>query len=158
MPDVASRARWRSGVGTARLEHWARLGFWLALVGSWVVMVAHMWDALTTLPSAERLEESRMAVIPTPRTFAAAAIFSALELGVVLVALWPWRSGWYAARLALAALGLITWFIITTPMGLSQMDWVHRRWLGVMILATAAALAVHLAYRLVRRLVGPGLE
>lgn len=159
MPDVAPRTgRWGSAAGMARLEHWARLGFWLALIGSWLVMVAHLWDALTTLPSAERLEESRMAVIPTPRTFAAAAIFSALELGVVLAALWPWRPGWYGVRLALAALGLITWFVITTPMGLSHMDWVHRRWLGVMILATAAALMVHLAYRLGRRLVAPGLE
>jgi hypothetical protein len=159
MPEMASgRGRRGPGRAVARLERWARLGFWGALIGSWVVMVAYMWDALTTIPSAERLEETRMAVIPTPRTFAAAVIFSALELGVVLAALWPWRPDWYAARMAVAAMALITWFIITTPMGLSQMDWVHRRWLGFMILALAAGLVVHLVYRLVRRWVGPALE
>jgi hypothetical protein len=159
MPDMASGSG-RRGPGRAvtRLERWARLGFWGALMGSWVVMVAYMWDALTTIPSAERLEETRMAVIPTPRTFAAAVIFSALELGVVLAVLWPWRPNWYAARIAVATLGLITWFIITTPMALSQMDWVHRRWLGFMILAVAAGLVAHLLYRWVRRLAGPAPE
>lgn len=131
---------------------WARVGFWCGLILSWVVMVAYMWEALTTLPSAERLEESRMAVVPTPRTFAAAAIFSALELGVVLAALWPWRPAYYPVRLALTAMALLTWFVMTIPMGLSQMDWVHRRWLGFMILATAAGLVAELAYQFLRGL------
>jgi hypothetical protein len=150
--------RWRSEAGRARRERWVRLGFWVALIVSWLVMVAHLWDALTTLPSAERLEQTRMAVIPTPRTFAAAVIFSALELGVALALLWPWRPAGYGARLAMTALGLVTWFIITTPMGLSQMDWVHRRWLAFMILATAVALFVQLAYDIVRRLTGKSAE
>jgi hypothetical protein len=152
MPDPASgRTGSRAAEGT-RAGTWARTGFWLLLVVSWVVMVAYMWEALTTLPSAARLEESRMAVIPTPRTFAAATIFSALELGVVLAALWPWWPAYYPARLGLTAMALITWFLITIPMGLSQMDWVHRRWLGFMILATATALVVDLTYRVLARL------
>lgn len=139
-------------VERSRIATWARTGVWLLLIVSWVAMVAHMWEALTTVPSAARVEESRMAVIPTPRTFAAAVIFSALELCVVLAALWPWWPAYYPARLGLTAMALVTWFFITIPVGLSQMDWVHRRWLGFMIVATTAALVVDLAYRLLARL------
>jgi hypothetical protein len=128
-----------------------RIGFWSLLVVGWAVMVGFMWDALTMVPSAERLEESRMAVIPTPRTFFTAVIFSALELAVVLAALWPWRPGFYATRLGVTALALTTWFVITIPMGLSRMDWVHRRWLVVMVIAVSAALVITLGYRLLRR-------
>jgi hypothetical protein len=146
-------------VAVARHERtvrtWARTGLWLVLVLSWAIMVAYMWDALTTIPDAERLEETRMAVIPTPRTFFAAVAFSALELAVVLALLWPWRDAYYTARLAGALLALLTWFVITVPMGMSRMDWVHRRWLSFLVLATAGALLVDLGYRLVRRLVTP---
>lgn len=127
------------------------MGFWLLLAAAWVVMVAHMWDALTTVPGAERLEQTRMAVIPTSRTFFAAVFFSALELAVVMAVLWPWRPSWYGARLGVTTLGLVTWFVTTTPMGMSRMDWVHRRWLFFMILATGAALVVALGYRGIRR-------
>jgi hypothetical protein len=139
----------------ARTEHWARLGFWLLLLGSWAIMISYMWEALTTLPTPERLQETRMAVIPTSRTFFAAVLFSGLELGVVLAALWPWRPSHYAARLGITCLALITWFVITTPMGTSRMDWVHRRWLFFLVLATAAALIINVGYRAVRRL-APG--
>lgn len=135
----------------SRLESAARLTVWALLVLSWVVAVAYMWDALTTLPSAERLEESKVVGIPTPRLFLTAAIFSAMELALVLALLWPWRSEYYASRLAVTALALVTWFITTTPMDLSRMDWVHRRWLAALILLTLLALVVLLAYRLVRR-------
>jgi hypothetical protein len=142
-----------TGAGSFRaVERLSRYGFWLLLLVSWAVMVGFMWAALTTIPDAERLEETRMAVIPTPRTFFAAVAFSALELGVVLALLWPWWAGRYAVRLAAAALSLTTWFVITIPMGVSQMDWVHRRWLFFLILATSAALIVVIAYRLGRRL------
>lgn len=129
---------------------WARIGIWTLLMVSWAIQVAYMWDALTTVPSAERLEETRMAVIPTSRTFFAAMVFSALELSVVLVALWPWRAGYYTARLSGTTLALVTWFIMTTPMDLSRMDWVHRRWLFFLILAVGGALLVSAAYRSIR--------
>jgi hypothetical protein len=131
---------------------WGRLALWLLLILSWAIMVAHMWDALTTVPDADRLEETRMAVIPTHRTFFAAVAFSAIELGVVLALLWPWRPTYYPARLAAAALGILTWFTMTIPMGLSRMDWVHRRWLFFLALATGAGLAINLLYSLGRRL------
>jgi hypothetical protein len=143
-PDGSASAR--------RLELWARMALCAVLVGSWAVMVAYMWDALTTVPGADRLDVSRMLVIPTSRTFFAATAFSALELAVVLAVLWPWRPSYYAARLAVAILALATWFTITTPLGVSRMDWVHRRWLFFLILATGSALAVNLAYQLGRRL------
>jgi hypothetical protein len=152
MADPASGRPRSWAVERSRIATWARTGFWLLLIVAWVAMVGQMWEALTTLPSAARLEESRMAVIPTPRTFAAAVIFSALELGVVLAALWPWWTAYYPARLGLTAMALVTWFLITVPVGLSQMDWVHRRWLGFMIFATITALVVDLGYRLLSRL------
>lgn len=140
---------------TAAVGKAGRVGLWVLLVASWAVAVWYMWDALTTVPSAERLEESRMVAIPTPRTFFTAAVFSAMELAVVLGALWPWRPAYYATRAAIAALGLVTWFIMTTPMQLTRMDWVHRRWLAFMILALLVALVTTLLYRLARRLRTP---
>lgn len=134
-----------------RLEPAARVAFWALLVLSWVVAVSYMWDALTTVPDADRLGESKLVGIPTPQTFFTAAIFSAMELGVVLAVLWPWRPEYYASRLAVTALALVTWLITTTPIALSRMDWVHRRWLAGMILLTLVALGTVLAYRLMHR-------
>ena len=138
----------------ARLERWAPVAFWAFLAVTWVVAVYYLWDAMTTLPSAERLERSKMVAIPTPRTFFAAAAFSAMELAVVLAALWPWRLEYYATRLAVTALVMSTWFVLTTPMQLSRMDWVHRRWLALVILLLVVALGAVLLYRLARRLAG----
>jgi hypothetical protein len=135
-----------------RIERYVRIGFWLLLLVSWIIAVTGMWDALTTVPSAERLEESRMVVIPGPRTFFAAAIFSAMELAVVLAALWPWRPRFYASRLALTALAIVTWFLMTVPMDVSRMDWVHRVWIAFLAVAVTAALLVLLLYRLIRLL------
>jgi hypothetical protein len=116
-----------------------------------------MWDALTTMPSAERLGQTRMAAIPTPRTFITAATFSAMELMVVLVALWPGWTPLYATRMAVVVLGLVTWFVMTTPMDLNRMDWVHRRWLAFTILLILGTLVIQLAYRLARRLAHTGV-
>lgn len=133
-----------------RWERGGRVVLWAILAVSWVVAVAFMWEAVTTVPSAERLEESKLVVIPTPQMFLTAAVFSGMELAVVLAALWPWRPGFYATRLAVTALALVTWFIMTTPMDLSRMDWVHRRWLAFQVVAVMAGLTVLLLYRLAR--------
>lgn len=138
---VTGRVRW----GRA-----ARVALWVLLAVSWAVALAYMWEAMTRLPTDERLERSRLTHIPTPRTFMAAAIFSALELGIVLAALWPWRPAFYASRLAVTALALITWFIITTPMTLSRMDWVHRRWLAFATAAVLLALVATVVARILR--------
>ena len=132
-----------------------RVAVWAVLVLGWLVAVWFMWDALTTLPSAARLEESRLVAIPTVRTFWAAALFSGLELAVVMALLWPWRPEWYAARLGLAVLGLVTWFIMTTPMDLTRMDWVHRRWLVAMAATLLLVLVFLLLARGVARLRSP---
>lgn len=138
----------------SRIERWAPFVFWALLAITWIVAVYYLWDALTTVPSAERLERSKLVAIPTPRTFFAATAFSAMELAVVLAALWPWRTRYYATRLAITALVMSTWFVTTTPMQLSRMDWVHRRWLALVILALMVALVAVLLYRLARRLAG----
>lgn len=130
----------------------ARIGFWFVLALSWVVAVAYMWEAMNTIPTAERLEASRVVGIPTPRTFVAAAIFSAMEAAVVLAALWPWRADHYATRMGVTALALVTWFIMTTPMDLSRLDGVHRRWLAFQGAVVILGFVTLLAYRAGRRI------
>lgn len=134
----------------SRLSKWARRGFWLLLIASWAVAVWYMWQAMSTVPSAARLQETRLVEIPGPRRFFTATAFSAMELAVVLAVLWPWRTEYYASRLAIAALAIVTWFVSTTPLDLSRMDWVHRRWLAFLALATLVALAILLLHRAVR--------
>ena len=140
----------RAAEPSPRTVEWARRGFWLLLLASWIVMVAFMWDAMTTIPSAERLQQSRLVEIPGPRRFFAAAAFSAMEMAVVLAALWPWQPAYYASRLAITALGVATWFLITVPPGLSAMDRVHRQWLAFLVLAQVAGLAVLRVHRAAR--------
>ena len=130
----------------------ARLAVWALLVAGWLIAVWFMWDALTTLPSSERLETSRLVAIPTLRTFWAAALFSGLELAILLALLWPWRPELYATRVALALLGLVTWFIITTPLDITRMDWVHRRWMAATAAVLAATLVLLLSARGIARL------
>lgn len=139
-------------VPEARLARWGRIGLWLLLLCSWVVAVWYMWDAMSTVPSPERLEQSRMVTIPTPRTFLTSTVFSAMELAVVLAALWPWWKSLYATRLGITDLALVTWFVMTTPMDLNRMDWIHRRWLALLVLTVSAALLVLAFYRGTRRL------
>jgi hypothetical protein len=134
-----------------------RITLWLALVVAWMVMVAYMWDAVTTIPSADRLAESHLIVIPGARSLVTAVTVSAIELVVVLAVLWPGRGAFWATRLAATAVGLVTWFIATTPLrDLSRMDWVHRRWLAFMVLAMAVSLVVTLMFRLALRVVAGG--
>ncbi len=148
--DRPGRMEWPERRGERPL----RIALWAVLAVSWVVAVAYMWDAMTMVPSAERLQESKVVGIPTPRTFFTAAVFSGMELAIVLAALWAWRPEFYATRLAIAGLGLVTWFIMTTPMDLSRMDWVHRRWLAFMVLVVVVALVALGSLRVVRRLIG----
>lgn len=139
-----------------QLERRLRIAFWVVLAMSWVVAVVYMWDATTRVPSAERLEESKLVAIPTLQTFLTAAIFSGMEAALVLALLWPWKPDFYASRLGITGLGLVTWFIMTTPMDLSRMDWIHRRWLAFMFMAVTMALLVLLLYRLWRAVAGRG--
>lgn len=108
-----------------------RLAFWLALVVSWAIMLPLLWSAVSTLPSPERLEQTRTVPIPTLGSFLRVMAVSAVELAVTLVLIWPgWRRA-YTLRLFGAAVLLGTWFVFTTPMALTRLEWVHRRWLAL---------------------------
>lgn len=140
-----------------RGARWARVALWISLLVAWGVMVAYMWDAVTTIPDSERLGESRLIVIPGARTLVTSVIFSAFELAVVLAVLWPGWSAYWATRLSVTALALVTWFVMTTPMReLSRLDWVHRRWLAFMFLAVVVALVATALYRVVARWTSAG--
>lgn len=107
-------------------------------------MLLLAWDAFTTVPSAERLAESRMAAIPTLTTMLWMAARSAMEVAVLMVLLWPWNARRYATRAFICALVLPAYFLFTTPLSLTSVHWVHRRWLAglevllLVVWATAA--------------------
>jgi hypothetical protein len=124
-----------------------RLGLWSLLIVAWLVTLLYMWTAFATFPSAERLEQSRPMPIPTLGTAAMLAARSAAELGVLLALLWPWWRRWYPGRALLAAVAAGGWFLATTPLSLSAMGWVHRRWLAAMVLLAFATFAASSAAR-----------
>jgi hypothetical protein len=115
-----------------------RLVFWFALLLSWIVLLPVLWSAFSTVPSAERLSQSHMVEIPTLGTVVMLVGKSAAELVVVLALTLPWWRRRYLTRLWLAAVGAWAWFFASTPMGLTRMAWMHRRWLA----GVAAALLV----------------
>lgn len=130
----------------------ARLLLWLALIASWLVLLPMLWTAFSTVPSVERLAQPRMVRIPTLESLGWLVGQSAVELGVLLALLVPWRPRFYLARLWLGAVSVWAWFIGTTPLGLSQMTWHHRRWLAavgaLLVLASTIATLGRAAGRL----------
>jgi hypothetical protein len=131
-----------------------RIAVWSLLLLSWPVMLWFAWDAFTTVPSAERLEQSRMAPIPSLRGLLLLAGRSVLELAALLALAVPRPRAW-VRRMVAAATALVLYFIFTTPLSVSSVSWVHRRWLAVLIVTCVAAAALALAGRLVQRLRSP---
>lgn len=125
-----------------------RAGLWVGLIIGWLVMLLYLWSAFATFPSPERLAQPRMVRIPTLGSIALVAGRSALELAVVLALLWPRSGRAWELRLFVAAALLTGWFFATTPLSVSIVDWVHRRWLA----ATALALMLSLLAALIARL------
>lgn len=134
-----------------------RFGLWALLIAGWAIAVWLMWVGLGSGPSDPRLETSPIAS-PTVRTFYAAAVFSGLELAVILAILWPPRPEYYATRLAVSVMALATWFVLSTRLDATGMDRVHRQWLIAMIAILTIALAATLLYRATRRFDRPGEE
>ncbi len=113
--------------------------FWLAIALSWVALLPLLLSAVTSVPSAARLERSHAVPIPTFETLARVVLVSALEVGLVLGLLWPKRSRGYTARVLLAAALLAVWFVLSTPLALTRLEWVHRRWLALLAFTLLAA-------------------
>ena len=119
---------------------------------SWLVLVPMLWTAFSTVPSAERLAQSRMVRIPTLQTVGLLVLRTAAEAGVLLALLAPWRPRFYLSRLWIAAFGVVAWFIGTTPLGLTRMSWIHRRWLAAVGVALLLWAAIATMARIVRGL------
>jgi hypothetical protein len=140
-----------------RGAYW-RLALWCLLIVGWLVMLPQLWAAFATVPSAERLEQARLVPIPTLQTVALLVARSASEMAVVLGLLWPWRARHYLVRILGAAALLAAWFVLTTPLSLSAVAWVHRRWLAAMtgglLLAFVGAAAARLAGMIAGRVRG----
>lgn len=139
-----------SGAGPAPSR--VRFIFWLALAASWVVLLPFLWSAVSTLPSAERLEQTRTVAIPSLGSFLRVMAMSAAELAVTLLLTWPtWRRA-YTFRLLGAAALLGAWFVFSAPMSLTRLEWAHRRWLALLAFAVLAAGAYRLFRGMMRRL------
>ena len=127
-----------------------RFVFWLLLIASWIALLPFLWGAFSTVPSAERLAQSHTVEIPTLGTLARVVLVSALELGVALAAAWP-RGRLYGARLGAGAAGLAAWFIASAPLGITRLEWMHRRWLALVVVGLAGAAVVAGVRVVVRR-------
>jgi hypothetical protein len=125
----------------------------LALIAaSWPLMVARMWIALWTVPSAELLQRERLVRIPTVETFWHQTLVSGAELVVLVALLWPrWRAG-YPIRLLTAGAGTFLWIVFTAPMGITSLQRVHRQWLLLVVGVCATALLLGFAAGILRRL------
>ena len=126
-----------------------RFLFWLALIASWLVLLPLLWSAFSDVPSPERLQQQRTVGIPTLATLGWTIAKSFAELTAVLALAWP-RGRWYAARLWAAAIGLAAWFVYSTPLGITKLEWVHRRWLAAVIVSLVVAGAAAGVARVVR--------
>jgi hypothetical protein len=124
----------------------ARTLFCGALAVSWLVMLLYAWSAFSSLPSPERLEISRMARLPTFTTMTRLAGRSAAELAVMIALAWPVPRR-YVPRLLAAVLALPVWFILTVPLTLTVVEWVHRRWLAAAWIGLLLALIASLCCR-----------
>ena len=108
------------------------------LIASWIVLLALMWKAFTTMPSAQELADAKHVPPPLPRDAIRLAVTSLVELLVVIAMLWPRRT-LYATRALTAAVLIAMWFFATTPLSLNRMQLVHRQWLVLIVLGSIAA-------------------
>lgn len=133
-----------------------RFVFWLALALSWVVLLPFLWSAVTSMPSPDRLGQTRTVPIPTLATFVRVMAVSAAEVAAALLISWPaWRRA-YTARLFVAAAVVGGWFVFSTPMAMTRLEWAHRRWLALLAFALFAAGVYRLAARWIGRGGGAG--
>ncbi len=134
----------------ARWGRIGRIGLAAAVAVSWLVTVPFMWHAVTTVPSAQRLQamSSRIMHVPSPTTFLRTTGQSLVELLALLLLLWPfWRPLWLT-RLLVAFLALGLWAVATMPLELTNLEQVHHQWLVGCDVALLLALIVTMGARL----------
>lgn len=119
-----------------------RAAFVGAIGVSWIVLVALMWHAFRTVPSAAALSDARHVPPPLPRDFVRHTIESFLQFLLVTVFLWPWWRRFYIWRGLLATFVMMAWFLFTVPLDINNMIWLHRRWEALVILALIVAVMV----------------
>ena len=110
---------------------------------TWIVLVIWMWREFHTLPSAEALADDRKVRPPLPIDLYRNLATSFGELIFMIVILWPGSAKRYVGRAAIALLAMIAWFIATVPLDLNQMEWLHRRWLALMVVLLLVVLIVY---------------
>jgi hypothetical protein len=109
----------------------------LGLVLSWLAMLILMRHEFWTFPAPEVLQRERMVRAPTMQSLVTNAVRSGVELLLLTLLLWPGRA--YAVRLATTTAGLIPYYVLTTPLGITSVDQVYRRWLAIVALVLLLA-------------------
>jgi hypothetical protein len=121
--------------------------FRMALAGaialSWLVLVVMMWRAYHTLPSAEALADARAVRPPLPADFLFHGAQSFAVAVLLIAGLWPRAARRYILRVTTGLCALVAWFLITVPLDLNTMEWLHRRWLALIILLLLLTLMVY---------------
>ena len=110
---------------------------------SWLLLIVLMWRAYHTLPSAEQLADDRHVRPPLPADFLMNVMQSLAVTLLLIAALWPGSTWRYLLRVAVALIALVAWFLMTVPLDLNTMDWLHRRWLALMIVLLLLTLIVY---------------
>lgn len=130
----------------ATIYRWAALGF---VAASWAILAVLMWRAFHTLPSAEALADARQVRPPLPADLLL-NLGESLAVAILLAGvLWPSRARRYILRVGIALIALVAWFIMSVPLDLNTMEWLHRRWLALM---TVMLLLTLLTYPLLNRI------
>lgn len=122
----------------------------IGLVLSWIVMLILMRSEFWTLPAPEAVQRERMVRPPTMDSLLTRAGRSAVELLLLTLLLLPGRA--YAVRLALTTVGLILYYVLTTPMAITSVEQVHRRWLAAVAVVLLVATILTLSRAVARAL------
>ena len=106
----------------------------VAVLLSWLVLVVMMWQAYHRVPTPEALGDARHVRPPLPVDLYLNMATSLGESLFLTALLWPWWGKRYLGRLVLGTVALVLWFFLSVPMDLNTMEWLHRRWLALMVL------------------------
>jgi hypothetical protein len=129
-------------------QHRYRVAVSLVIFISWLTLVVLMWRAFRTLPTAAELADARHIRPPLPADFIRNLLTSTAEMVVLVVILWPRWVRQYILRVALALAMLVAWFFATVPLDLNTMEWLHRRWLALLVVLL---LVILLSYPILQR-------
>lgn len=127
----------------SRIQYWFRVALVLLAGVSWVALIVMMWQEYHTLPTAAELADERHVRPPLPFDLYKNIGTSVVEVLFITILLWPGWTRRFILRAIAAVAVLVVWFFATVPMDLNQMEWLHRRWLALMVVAILATCVIY---------------